>query len=65
MSHLESHGVATRIYYPEPLNRLPLFESDDPCPVAEELAETVLSLPIRPDLSDDDVDRVVTAVKRF
>lgn len=64
-AHLADSGVATRIYYPEPLNRLPLFESDDRCPVSESASQTVLSLPIRPDLSDSELERVIGAVKAF
>jgi dTDP-4-amino-4,6-dideoxygalactose transaminase len=59
------HGVAAKVYYPEALNRLALFPNSDHCPAADELAATVLSLPIRPDLSDDDVARVIDACRSF
>lgn len=64
-AHLGEQGVMSKVYYPEPLNRLDLFENDDTTPVSDELAATVLSLPIRPDLDDADVARVIDACRSF
>lgn len=48
-----------------PLHLSPLFGSQPSLPVTERLAETALNLPIHPRLTDDDVDRVIDAIRRF
>ena len=64
-SHLAQRGVASKVYYPQALSRIPLFDSSDVCPVSDLLAQTVLSLPIRPDLTDAEVEQVIDAVRSF
>ena len=46
-------------------SRAPIAGTGHSLPVAEQLAREVLSLPIGPHLTDDQVDRVITAVKSF
>jgi perosamine synthetase len=55
------------IHYPVPLSAQPAFAPFGPreCPVASRAADEVLSLPLYPALSTDDVERVATAVNRF
>lgn len=55
-------GVPTAVHYPIPLNEQPAYRSfdvDARTPVASWLAEHVMSLPMGPDLSQDDQRRVV------
>ena len=50
---LAAAGVQTMIYYPVPVHRLKLYQESHgavSCPVAEQAAEEVLSLPIWPEL---------------
>lgn len=50
---LAEAGIASMIYYPVPVHRLKLYEESHrhtSCPVAEQLATEVLSLPIYPEL---------------
>lgn len=67
--HLAALGIGTRVYYPVPLHRTPLYRAagapDARCLEAERAAAEVLSLPVHPSLSDAEVDRVVDAVRRF
>ena len=66
--HLEAEGIGTRIYYPVPIHKTPLYRGrygDSPCPEAARAAEQVLSLPVHPALGEGDVDRIVEAVRRF
>ena len=59
---LKAADIPTAIYYPIPMHRQTAFTSLDPkenqCPVADHLAETVLSLPIHPYLTEEDQDRI-------
>jgi perosamine synthetase len=66
---LAERGVGTMIYYPIPVHRqtylqelLPGAERQS-LPVTDRLASEVLSLPVRPDLTDEELDTVIAAVR--
>jgi UDP-2-acetamido-2-deoxy-ribo-hexuluronate aminotransferase len=63
-ARLEEAGIGTGLFYRLALHQHPAFSelSTRPLPVSEKLANEVLSLPVHPDLSDAEVDRVVAAV---
>jgi dTDP-4-amino-4,6-dideoxygalactose transaminase len=60
---LEKDGIPTAIYYPTPLHRHAPYSNypraGGALPVAERLAETVLSLPMHPYLDADLQDRII------
>ena len=60
--HLAANGIATSIFYPLPLHLQPAYASlggkKGDWPVAERAAHEVLSLPLYPEMTDDQVDRV-------
>ncbi|SDU86662.1 DegT/DnrJ/EryC1/StrS family aminotransferase [Jiangella alkaliphila] len=58
----EEYGVGCGVYYPIPNHRLPSFARDLDLPETERAAAEVISLPVHPSLSADDLDRIVTAV---
>ena len=59
-AYLAVHGVATDIHYPLPVHlQTPYAEfARGPLPNTERLAKEILSLPIYPELADQDVDYV-------
>jgi dTDP-4-amino-4,6-dideoxygalactose transaminase len=62
---LRAQGVPTAIYYPRPLHRQPAYRDQHdgaPLPISEDLAERILALPIHPDLTQADLDRICDAV---
>jgi dTDP-4-amino-4,6-dideoxygalactose transaminase len=63
---LEARGIGTAIHYAPPPHLTTAFRADGwapgAFPVAERQAETALSLPLHPALSDADVQRVIEAV---
>jgi dTDP-4-amino-4,6-dideoxygalactose transaminase len=63
---LTAAGVQTGVHYPIPIHLQPAYESlgykRGDLPVTENLAERVLSLPMFPELSDEQIDRVAEAV---
>jgi dTDP-4-amino-4,6-dideoxygalactose transaminase len=61
---LTAAGIETLIHYPVPLNEQPAFASHRgaECPVAWQAARELLSLPLHPGLSDDDIRTVTAAV---
>lgn len=63
---LKAADIPTAIYYPIPMHRQTAFSYLDPtmnqCPVADHLADTVLSLPIHPYLSEEDQDKICSTL---
>ncbi len=62
---LSRRGVETLIHYPVPPHRTAAYAEDypEPLPITEQLAASVLSLPISPQLSDRDLDHVCRALR--
>ena len=69
IKHLNEKGIAARVYYPVPLHSQPCYKdlgySGGSFPVAEEMTEKILSLPVYPELSDEQVEYIVSTVKEF
>ncbi|MGP9502567.1 DegT/DnrJ/EryC1/StrS family aminotransferase [Specibacter sp. AOP5-B1-6] len=55
-------NIGSGVYYPVPNHRLPSFNRVEDLPNTEIAAKEVLSLPVHPSLSQDDLERIVTAV---
>lgn len=68
-SELRSQGIPSMIYYPIPMHRQGAYRSLDTvvsqCPVASKLCDTVLSLPIHPYITSEEIERVCDAIKGF
>ncbi len=62
---LNEQDIPTMVYYPLPMHRQQAFAglSVRNCPVADRLCETVLSLPMHPYLTEEQIDTVCTALK--
>ncbi|MFH1664826.1 MAG: DegT/DnrJ/EryC1/StrS family aminotransferase [Candidatus Omnitrophota bacterium] len=67
--HLNDKGVAARVYYPVPLHLQPCYKdlgySIGDLPITEKQSETVLSLPVYPELPDEKIEYVIRTVKEF
>jgi len=67
MERLASRGIQTLVHYPVPAHLQPAYrelgQGEGSCPVAEEAASSILSLPLYPSMSDDDVDYVLQSVR--
>lgn len=67
-SHLAQAGVRAGLHYPIAAPRQPALAdrfAGKRFPVAEELARTVLTLPLSHEHDDDEVDAVIDAVRRY
>jgi dTDP-3-amino-3,4,6-trideoxy-alpha-D-glucose transaminase len=67
MAFLGERGVETLVHYPVPLSSQPAFARFGPraCPQAARAAVELLSLPLHPRLSTEDVTRVADTVNEF
>ena len=67
--HLEANGVGCALHYPLPLHLQKCYASlgykTGDFPVAEKAARECLSLPIYPELTEEQIQRVVAVVKEF
>jgi dTDP-4-amino-4,6-dideoxygalactose transaminase len=68
--HLGAKGIGCEIYYPVPLHRQQCFQhlpshALPACPVADQLADEVLSIPIYPELSESQLTEVADAIAGF
>lgn len=66
-SALADAGVETAVHYPLPMHLQPAYRSlgaEGAFPVSEGLASTITSLPLYPELTDDEVATVAEAVRR-
>ena len=63
---LERRGVQTGVHYPTPVHLQPVYASlnvaKGSLPVTEWMAATEVSLPMYPEMSDEDVDQVIQGV---
>jgi dTDP-4-amino-4,6-dideoxygalactose transaminase len=68
-SYLAEQGIATGIYHPAPLHLQPAFTflggRVGDCPESERAAEEVLSLPLYPEMTEEQQARVVQTIEKF
>jgi dTDP-4-amino-4,6-dideoxygalactose transaminase len=66
MQALTEAGIASAVYYPIPLHRQEVFVQDYRnviLPVAEDISSRCMSLPVFPEMTDDQVKEVVAVIK--
>lgn len=65
MKQLRDKGIGAEIYYPLPVHKQPVYRDlgyRDHLAVAERASQEVLSLPVHPSLTHEDLDRIVEAM---
>ena len=66
-NNLQEKGVNTAIYYPHPLHLQPVYQSlgyqPGQLPFSEQACNEVLSLPMFPELSQEQQEKVVYSIK--
>ena len=68
MSFLESKGIQTLIHYPIPPHKQEIYQkqySKYVLPICEKMAEELVSLPIEPNMTDEQVEYVIEQVNNF
>jgi UDP-2-acetamido-2-deoxy-ribo-hexuluronate aminotransferase len=63
---LKAHGIPTAVHYPIPVHLQPAFgplsSANQPLPIAEHAAQHVLSLPMHPYLTEEDIQKIVAVL---
>lgn len=66
-AYLAEQGIQTLIHYPIPPHKQQAYKgwNDQSYPISEQIHQEVLSLPMGPTLSMQDVDKIIDAVNKF
>jgi dTDP-4-amino-4,6-dideoxygalactose transaminase len=67
-ARLKEMGVPSMIYYPTPMHGQTAYKNLNLpagyCPVAQQLCQTVLSLPLHPYISEEEIEKVCEGIER-
>ncbi|QDW73660.1 DegT/DnrJ/EryC1/StrS family aminotransferase [Lachnospiraceae bacterium KGMB03038] len=66
--YLKERAVPTMVYYPKPMHCQKAFEENEnyiECPITENLCSTVLSLPMHPYLTEEEIAIVAGEIRNF
>jgi perosamine synthetase len=64
---LRAENISAAVHYPVPLTKQPAITDlmdPDECPVSEDVSERIFSLPMFPDLTDENIGDIVTGVEK-
>jgi dTDP-4-amino-4,6-dideoxygalactose transaminase len=63
MQDLKAKRIGTAVHYPIPTHHQPVYQSADAaCPVAQELASQVMSLPVHPQVTDENLEYICDTI---
>ncbi len=69
LKYLQEKEIGYGIHYPMPAYEQKLYKDlgykDTSCPVSEKLCDQVVSLPVHPALSDEDIDYIIDSLRDF
>lgn len=63
-ARLKAAGIPSMVYYPRTMSQQTAFAhlNQEPCPMAKRLTETVLSLPMHPYMTDEEIEKVASLI---
>lgn len=64
MKCLKQNGVETGIHY-KPIHQMGFYKSKLKLPITESVAESIVSIPIHPNLTEYDISKIIKSVNRF
>ena len=67
-AYLNDKGIGTGIHYPIPIHRQPYYQElgyTDSMPLSEKASREVLSLPVHPQLTDNDINHIISSIKEW
>jgi len=63
--NLLKSGINTRRYFYPSLNKLPYLNSKNVCPVSEGISKRVLSLPLYPELENENIEKISVIINKL
>ncbi len=65
--YLVENGIPTMIYYPIPLHKQKAYAmySDTALPVSEEISQHIISLPIHPEMDDEQMEFICHTIQKY
>lgn len=66
--HLKENGIGSGIYYPIPIHRQPYYKElgyNDSLMITEKASREVLSLPVHPGVTEDNIKTICTTIKEW
>lgn len=67
LHYLRNRGIGASVHFDPPVHRQPyytsMFKTDIALPVADELADSLITLPLYPDMIQEEQDHVVTSIE--
>jgi len=64
MKQLKDEGIETGVHY-KPIHQMTYYKSKTRLPKTESIGKQIVSIPTHPNLSDEDVDRIIKAINRY
>ncbi|WP_170916919.1 DegT/DnrJ/EryC1/StrS family aminotransferase, partial [Escherichia coli] len=67
VEYLDSHGIQTLVHYPIPPHKQIAYKdwNNLKFPITEDIHNTVLSIPLDPTMSDNEVEQVIKIINGF
>ena len=69
MAKLREKGIGSAVHYPSPVHQQPFYQKlgypKDICPNAIEASKKVLSLPVHPAVSEEDIDYIINTLREL
>lgn len=66
MQYLSSKGVGSAVHYPKPIYMQPIYQQmgyeQGICPIAEEMAQRVVSIPVHPGVGEEELKYIVSVI---
>ena len=61
---MNENGIEVGIHY-KPAHQMSLYRNQTKLPVTEEFGKKIVSLPIHPNLTNSDVDKIIKSVNKY
>ncbi|MEZ0290444.1 MAG: DegT/DnrJ/EryC1/StrS family aminotransferase [Sulfolobales archaeon] len=67
--YLSRNGIETAVHYPTPISEQPLYKrlgySSECCPISSSISKRILSLPVHPRVTEEDIEYIVEVLERI
>jgi len=68
-AHLTQNGIGNRVFYPQSLHEIPYLQTHrdlyTQCIVSKKLCSEILALPVWPEMTNDEVDLVISSIESY